>query len=623
MLKLIISFFVVHSLRLSKYYLTISSTIVSYITLSLMRFILRFWHFLHRVLRFLWNHLKATIAVLVLCLIALAVFAVTRPKQPEYITGKVERVTVRQLVEAVGTVTSERDLALQFTSLDVVSQVFVKEGDRVKAGQTLATLRSGMLGASIASARAQVDSANAALQALVEGARPENIAISEAQVLNKKAALDAARESLSNAEKNLVTTKNQLAVIQSEAKTSLSGYVNSAASTAAQQLANSKSALQAIQGVFNANDVQDALVKNAVSDYSSVIAQIQGQLSDLSRKQSEATVQTYDAALTMLSSVRSSIDSAAISANRAYDIIANLPVSGFLTNVSKETNKTTLSTQKSLLQSSVATLDATIKQLRDASASYDTRIAAQESSLVSQEGIRDRAKADILTYETSLQIDQAQLALMKAPPRQTDINAAKARVNQAKADLSRAASQYNDTVLTAPVDGVITKVNVKKGEIRPSTEPSITILGTTPLRTEMFVSEVDIPYVLLGQTGSITLDAFRSEEIPMKVTAIDQAATDRDGVSKYRVLLDFVQQKDGLKVGMTGDASIVTGTRENVLAIPARAVLEKDGKKIVRILLPKNEIEERIVTTGLEGEGGLLEVEGLEEGEEVIVLIKQ
>ncbi len=151
------------------------------------------------------------------------------------------------------------------------------------------------------------------------------------------------------------------------------------------------------------------------------------------------------------------------------------------------------------------------------------------------------------------------------------------------------------------------------------------MLGTTPYRIEMFVSEVDIPKVILGQTGSIMLDAFRGKPLPLRVGFIDTAATDKDGVPKYRVKLDFLSPPDGLKVGMTGDAEITTGERINVISVPLRSIIESaTGATLVRVLKKDGvTFEERAVTMGMQGQGGGTEVTGVNEGDVVIVLIKQ
>lgn len=584
---------------------------------------LRSW--IRRFFALLRRHLKKTIAVIVLLLVSWMVYAVTRPQKAEYITDIALRGTVRQTVEAVGTVVSEKDLSLQFPTVDVVSKVYVTEGAQVKAGQRLAALRSGTLAAGVASANASLQSARAALQALEEGARPEDIAIYEAQVANKRASLEAAKQTLANAEESLKTTRQQLDALKSEAGVSLAGQVITAGSTVQQNVATAKTAIIATQGVFNANDIADAIVKSIPSGYDTLRANMTTSIASLDSLLATPTPVDYQDALSKMSNARMAVGRAADIVNRAYDIVATLPITGAFSNTSRETAKTTIATQKSGVQLGLSSLDAAIKALRDASANFDTRIVTAESQVTSLTGTRDRAKADISTYETSLKIDEAQLALRKAPARQTDIDAARARVNQAQAERSRAASQFNDTILTAPVDGIVTKVNVKVGEVRPTTEASVTMLGLSPYRIEMFISEVDIPKVRLGQTGSVILDAFRFTPFTLRVAEIDTAATDKDGVPKYRIKLDFTERNDDLKVGMTGDCVITTGIREDVISVPARAVIENaDGTKIVRIPQKGNTaFDENTVTTGMDGGDGRIEVEGVEEGDTVIVLIKE
>lgn len=574
------------------------------------------------VLRYLRAHLKSTIAVLVVLFFGFIAYAATRPSQPVFVTATAERGDLRQLVEAVGTVISEKDLDLQFPMVDVVSHVYVKEGDKVHAGQRLAALRSGSLSANIAGASANVQSAQAALNQMLEGSRPEDIMIAEAQVANKRASLEAAKQTLKNAEDNIVTAHMQMTSLKSEAMISLSGQVGTTASAVLQHLSTSKTALVSTQGVYNANDVQDAVVKGLPSGYETMQANITTTLSDINALETSVHITDYQTAIQTLSRARTTVSVVSDILSRAYDIMTNLPLTSYFTNTSRETNKSTLATQKSSVQSALSSLDTTLKSLRDASAGFDTRITSQQSEIISLQGTRDRAKADIATYETSLTIDEAQLQLKRAPARPTDIQGAQARVRQAQAELARAAAQYNDTILTAPVDGIVTTVNVKPGEMRPSSLPSVSLLGNSPYRIEMFVSEVDIPKIKLSQSGSITLDAFRNVNFAIHVSEIDQTATDKDGVPKYRVKLDFVFPHDNLKVGMTGDAEIVTGFRPDVVSVPQRAVLENDGTFFVRIQKDGNIIE-RTVTTGMEGEGGNIEVTGVEEGETVIVLEKK
>lgn len=582
------------------------------------------WTRTRGVLSFVRRHLTATIVTTIVLLIAWTVFAVTRPSQPTFVTAVAERGDLRQLVEAVGTVVSEKDLELQFPVLDVVAQVLVKEGQEVKAGERLATLRSGSLSASVASASASVQSAEAALRALEEGSRPEDIAIAEAALANKYASLQVAKQTLANAEESLKKSEDELRALRTQADVALASEVSTVNSTISQRLSAASTAIVVVRGDFNANEVQDSLVKYSTNDYNVLLAQLQTAESQVNAAKAQS-VTNFESALSALTNARNAALTTANAMSTAYNLMSALPVTSYFTNSSKETHKGTIAAERSNAQSALSALDTALKTLQDNSASYTTQIAVKESSVTTLKGTRDRAKTDIATFETQVRISEAELALKKAPARQTDIDSARARVNQARADLARAAAQVRDTVLLAPTDGVITKVNVKVGEVRPSDKPSVTMLGNSPYRVEMLVSEIDIPKVSLGMTGAIVLDAFRGRSLPMLVGEIDQAPTSEGGVPKYRVKLDFVSAPENLKVGMTGDAEIVTGFKENVVSVPFRAIVEDDdGRDIVRIVMPgSTDYTERQVTVGMEGEGGQTEVDGVEAGETVIVLIKE
>jgi hypothetical protein len=73
---------------------------------------------------------------------------------------------------------------------------------------------------------------------------------------------------------------------------------------------------------------------------------------------------------------------------------------------------------------------------------------------------------------------------------------------------------------------------------------------------------------------------------------------------------------------MTGDAEIVTGQRNEVLSVPRRAVIENaDGDTVVRVLLNGDVLEKNVII-GMEGSEGEVEVDGVDEGDVVIVLEK-
>jgi len=595
--------------------------------MKLLRTLVSFVRALWRIIR---RYPKSSVAtVLTFCLLYLGVWYLRQPAPPEYLTEPAFRGNLEQVVEAVGTVISERDLKLQFPITGIIDAVNVQEGDHVEEGQELARLRSSGLSADVKSAQAEVASASAELQKLLEGTRPEEIAVTEASVTNKRAALDAAKATLANAERQLTVSQEKLDRLHDEADVSLQGYVSTARSSVSQHLSTALTASRVMDDVLSDNNLLDAFLKFEAgklellnNQISSAQNLIQGDAT------ASSSVRDYASAIEVLALARQHIADLANALNDGYTTISALPVTSYFSASDREDVKSDVALQRSNVQSALSSLDTALKNLRDAAAGYDTKIATEEANVVSAQGTRDRAVADIATYETSLRTEEAQLALLKAGTRKADIDSARARLNQAYASLQRAKERYDDTVILAPIGGVITKVNLKAGELLSTSfasDAAITMLGDAPYRVEMYVAEIDIPKVQMSQTGAIELDAFPGEEFLLSVTEVDPAATSVDGVSKYRVKLDFFEQREGLKIGMTGDAEIRTDSRTDVIIVPGRAVLTgDDGRDYVRILRNDGTIDERDVEVGIDGRGGEVEIiDGVEEGEQVIVLIKE
>lgn len=553
-------------------------------------------------------------------------YAVLTPEKPEYITEVSQRGNIVQTVEAVGTVISDRDLELQFRSSGIIAQVLVKEGDVVKAGQRLASTRSADLSASIAAAAARVKEAEASLRAMKEGTRPEEIAVAEAQLLNKKTSLDIAKTSLRTAEENMKAAETKLETLLLEADTSLSGQIREASIVIQKNLTTAKQALYAIDDVFKLNsDVLSFVNTTRLSSYNKMKLGLSSAVSLIDEVNNSPTTNNYSDTQKLIEKTKSAIQIAVDVLNDAYDLILSIPnnisETTYISSEDIETLRSRFATEVKNVQNALETVDNWTSSFRDASATYDSRIASEQSALTSAKGTKDKAEADIKNYETSIQIDEAQLALKRAGNRQSDIDAAAARLRAAQAEVARASAAIADTVINAPSNGKITKVHIKPGEIAP-VGPAITMLGESPYRIEIFVSEIDIPKVQRDQLGTVELDAFPDVHYKLRVSEIDEAQTLVDGVAKYRVKLDYVHPHDEFKLGMTGDVRIVTGERSDIVYIPSRAVLEDDQRRYVRVLEGEVMVE-KDVEVGMEGEGGDIEItKGIEANENIVILVK-
>lgn len=582
-----------------------------------------------KVWLFLKNHWgKLLIAFLVSVPAAGLAYFLFAPEKIEVVTATAQRGTLVQTVEAVGTVISEKDLELKFPVTGVVDEVLVREGDEVTAGQVLATLRSGSITkADVTSASASLQAAQAELRALQEGTRPEEIVIAEAELENRKAQLRLAQKTFETSEASLQKSQAKLEQLQREAETNLSGDIASAESVVIQRLSAIKTSLNVMDDIFSTSVVEHAVEFQNRTELEAFRIKQRRAKQDIDSALNFARSVTYEDVLEKLTTARAAALFATTAIDDAYNLIVITDTSNYFDRSAKETYKANVATQRSAAETALSALTDELEAFRDATASYQTQIATEETNVTNAQGTRDKAEADIQTYQTLLRTQEAQLALKRAGARDTDIAAAQARVNQAYAELQRAQSRFDDTVLKAPIDGRITKADLKTGEFTgdlENFERAITMLGDSPYRIEMYASEIDIPKVQYSQTGAVELDAYPNRDFWLTVTEIDPAATSVDGVPKYRIKLDFTESvEDQLKIGMTGDVDIITDVRFDVIHIPGRAVVTSaNGEDTVRVQLRNGQIEDRVVQVGMETDTDVEVISGIQEEEVIVILIK-
>lgn len=202
----------------------------------------------------------------------------------------------------------------------------------------------------------------------------------------------------------------------------------------------------------------------------------------------------------------------------------------------------------------------------------------------------------------------------------------RAEIVKAEAAVAAIANQLKELVVYAPFDGTVVKKGVERGETITANSTVVTIAQDGDLELESNVPESDIIKVDLGQKAEITLDAFSSEDkFSATVSEIEPAATVIQDVVYYKIKLKFDNPDARFKNGMSADIDIRTAEKKGVIFVPMRAVKTENGQKYVEILKDeKNGVTEKInVTTGMEGDDGMVEIKSdLVGGERVVTLTK-
>jgi HlyD family secretion protein len=197
-------------------------------------------------------------------------------------------------------------------------------------------------------------------------------------------------------------------------------------------------------------------------------------------------------------------------------------------------------------------------------------------------------------------------------------------LKQAEQSLDYARKRLDEATLTAPFDGVVASVYAKEGDMTSSPDIApktiIYLIDLASMELEVEVDEIDIPRVKLGQQAIISVDALPDVQLKGEVASISLLAKEEGGVITYKIKISLtVPQGSGLKAGMSATADIVTEERRGVLLVPSRAIKQdSQGNTMVEVMVGE-QTQERQVVTGISDGMQTEIVDGLKEGEVVVV----
>ncbi|MEK7211656.1 MAG: efflux RND transporter periplasmic adaptor subunit, partial [Patescibacteria group bacterium] len=514
-------------------------------------------------------------------------FYATRTVKPKYDFVGVKRGDITQEASVTGRVKPAESVDLAFERSGKVAKVAAKIGDRVRVGAMLVSLVNGDIAAQLLQAKAK-------LEELQKGARPEEIQSAETAVANAKRTVENAEANLSNA--------------KSKAEADLQDDYDAAL------MALQKSVNLARNSLFVLTDIQMAHFGG--SDQNGVI---------IAEKKAEAV----HALLGEANADRASNSLLSTFSGGVFGIVQNAITNPTHDNIDPALAKTSAALYKiqTALYAVPITTDLTTAEKTNLAAEKTninteiSNISAKEQAIAVQAAANasaiSTAKADVTAATNALAAAEDALALKKSGTVPEQIKAQEANVKNYEAQLMK-------TVISSPIDGIVTKQEAKVGEIMPANAAIVSVMSEKQLRIEADIPEADIAKIKIGDTASMTLDAYGSDTFfTAKVISIDPAETIIAGVATYKTTFAFISEDGRLKPGMTVNMDILTAKGNNILAIPERSIFVKDGEKYIR-LVNDGGFREQKIETGLRGSGGEVEITfGLSEGDKVIIFLPE
>ncbi len=178
---------------------------------------------------------------------------------------------------------------------------------------------------------------------------------------------------------------------------------------------------------------------------------------------------------------------------------------------------------------------------------------------------------------------------------------------------------YIPEIITAPMDGIVTSVEVKSDVLSRTAKPLITISDTGSYVAMVTIGESYSSDIQIGDLAIITGTGFSEKSYEGHISKIYPVARKASSTTSQETVVDVEitidNPDDSLKSGFTARAEIMTNTRRNMLIIPYEAIQQDDNNMEYVYVLKDSKAVRREITTGLELLDGVEITGGLEENE--------
>ncbi len=225
--------------------------------------------------------------------------------------------------------------------------------------------------------------------------------------------------------------------------------------------------------------------------------------------------------------------------------------------------------------------------------SGEARIAGIRAGLVDAEAALEKAQWD---YSRQLRLTELEatsdielrnnLILQRKAGAMLDVK--KAELAASQAGLKRISEDLKKTIITSPIDGVVSQLSAKQGEVvitgtmnNPGTV-IMTISDLSKMQVRVRIDEMDVPIVLEGQKGRVYLQSDPDKPVPGRVMRVACKGTKLQGrdVVTFEALLEVLSPEARVMPGMTANVEIEVAKREDAITIPVEAVVHRMRKDL-------------------------------------------
>ena len=249
--------------------------------------------------------------------------------------------------------------------------------------------------------------------------------------------------------------------------------------------------------------------------------------------------------------------------------------------------------------------------------------ALRQKGIVS-EFVVDEADERLLVLNAKINLVEEEIKLEEVRLK-NDIRLQEAKIEKALANILEEETKLSYATVTAPIDGVVAFVSTQEGEtvIASMSAPTfVTLIDLKKLEVTAFVDETDIGKIKDRQKARFTVDAFPKKFFQAEIREIHPKAVIKDNVVNYEVMLEISKKNISLlRPEMTANIVVTTGVHEDVLTIP-RGAVKRSGKKSFAVMKTEVALSENPIELGWRDGDAQEVLSGLNDGDQVGILIK-
>ena len=556
---------------------------------------------------------KITIIATIVLVMTSAYFYFDKKDAKETVVSQkewtVKKDNLKISIESDGKVIAEDGVELSFSvsgdNLEV-KEVFIKEGDKIKKGDKIATVKTEILELNVRSAYSNYLSALADYNQTMNGATDEEIANAKDRITSAEISLNqaeisledtkqSAEESIQNAEDAVHDAKEKLDDNQDELSSedvsdtyeslvdiiksiniSLDNILNESDEIVGIDDKSINDDFEYLLGALNMSFLNQAkssylISRNELQKLDSLVLSLDFNSSygeiDEAADQAVLVLQKFETHLYYMSlMLEATITSSDFSQSELNSFISTINTNRITVN----TKITSINTKIEAVDDAKDSLDEYITDYEDAERDLINIKADTERSI-------ENSEATIESRNLSVEQVKRDYNDLLAPLTEAEKASARSRLTSASVNLEKAQNELKNATIISPIDGEVARLNYKTGDIiidSGNIDPVAVIINNDTLFIEVDIEEADINKIKIGQTVYATFEAMDSLMLDGEVSFISLTSkTNSQGIVTYLVRIVIMNKGDNqIREGMTVFVDFVTAEAKNVLVVPVSSV---------------------------------------------------